>query len=53
MLAYCKEDALEKATQNEKLIETAESNLRDSITALLMPILKESGYEIVWSEGEE
>ena len=53
VLAYCKEDALEKATQNEKLIETAESNLRDSITALLMPILKESGYEIVWSEGEE
>lgn len=47
-LSYCKEDALKEANQNEKLIETAKSNLQDSITALLTPLLKEAGYKIVW-----
>lgn len=47
-LSYCKEDALKEANQNEKLIETAKSNLQDSITALLTPLLKEAGYKIMW-----
>ena len=47
-LSYCKEDALKEANQNKKLTETAMSNLKDSITALLMPILKDAGYKIVW-----
>ncbi len=47
-ISYCKEDALNEANSSEKLKETAESNLQDSITAILTPILKESGYEIVW-----
>ena len=47
-LSHCKEDALNEANQNTKLIETAKSNLQDSITALLTPIVKESGYKIVW-----
>ena len=40
--------ALKEANQNKKLIETAKSNLQDSITALLTPLLKEAGYKIVW-----
>ena len=47
-LSYCKEDALKEANQNEKLVETAKSNLQDSITALLTPLLKEAGYKIMW-----
>lgn len=47
-LSYCKEDAMKEANQNETLIEIAKSNLQDSITALLTPIVKESGYKIVW-----
>ncbi len=47
-LSYCKEDALKEANQNEKLIATAKSNLQDSITALLTPLLKKAGYTIIW-----
>lgn len=48
VLSSCKNDAKNEASKNEKLIETANSNLQDSITALLTPILKKSGYKIVW-----
>lgn len=47
-LSYCKKDAMNEANKNNKLIETAKLNLQDSITALLTPIIKESGYKIVW-----
>ena len=47
-LLYCKEDALNEASKNQKLMEIAKSNLQDSITALLTPIIKQNGYKIVW-----
>lgn len=47
-LSYCKEDALNEASRNQKLMETAKSNLQDTISALLTPIVMESGYKIVW-----
>lgn len=47
-LKSCEEDAIKEANQNNELIETAKSNLKDSITALLTPLIKEAGYTIVW-----
>ena len=47
-LTACKEDALKEARESKELIEIAKSNLQNTITALLTPVLKESGYDIVW-----
>ncbi len=47
-LSYCKADALKESGKNKKLKEAAESNLQSLITALLTPLLKESGYKIAW-----
>lgn len=47
-LTACKEDALKEARESKELVEIAKSNLQNTITALLTPVLKESGYDIVW-----
>lgn len=44
----CKKDAEEEAVKSNRLIEIAEENLKDTIKALLIPILDEFDYEIVW-----
>lgn len=47
-LIACKEDSLNEANQKSELVELAKSNLKDAITALLAPIIKETEYTLVW-----
>ena len=47
-LSVCKEDALREAKENNELLDIAKTNLQNTISALLTPIAKESGYKIVW-----
>ena len=42
MIRLCKEDVKNEAQQNEKLYQTAEENLRNTVEALLIPILTEN-----------
>lgn len=48
VIHLCKEDVKNEAQQNEKLYQTAEENLRNTVEALLIPILTESGYSLKW-----
>lgn len=48
VIRLCKEDVKNEAQQNEKLYQTAEENLRNTVEALLIPILTESGYSLKW-----
>lgn len=52
VIELCKADMWNEATQNPNLIEAAENNLKATIEALLMPILGDEGYSIVWGEGQ-
>lgn len=51
VLDICKADMQSEASQNTDLLKTAESNLRSTIEALLMPILGSNGYSISWDES--
>ena len=44
----CEEDALEEAGKSIKLQEIAQKNLKDTIEALLLPVIEDSGYSITW-----
>lgn len=46
-----KNDALEKAAQLPKLIQTAEDNLKTIIEALTLPLVQPEGYTIVWQNS--
>lgn len=48
VITICKEDAINEANSSEKLYQTAEENLKSVIEALLLPILDDVGYSIVW-----
>ena len=48
VISICEDDSVKKAGKNKMLLETAKSNLKDSIAALLTPLLKETGYKIGW-----
>lgn len=47
-LKACKDDAQREAEQSDKLIETAEENLKSIIGALTHPIASDAGYRVVW-----
>ncbi len=47
-MSACKEDAQHEAEKSEKLIQTAEENLKSIIEALLYPIVEDAGYNIEW-----
>lgn len=51
VLEICKADMQTEASQNSGLLQTAESNLRATIEALLMPILGSNGYSISWGDS--
>lgn len=44
----CEEDAVKEANNKPELLETAESNLKSTIEALLMPIVNNNDYTVVW-----
>lgn len=48
VMSACKKDAQHEAEKSEKLIQTAEENLKSIIEALLYPIVEDAGYSIEW-----
>lgn len=48
VISICKEDAVKEANDSEELYQTAEENVRSVIEALLLPILDNAGYTLVW-----
>ncbi len=53
ILEVCEKDAEEEAKNSKELLNVAEENLKDTITALLYPIVNEQGFEITWNEVVE
>ncbi len=51
VLKECKADAKAELESNESVYDTAEENLKETIRALLLPVLHEMEYEIVWETG--
>lgn len=50
VLMLCKEDAQQEMASNPQIRETAYENLRSTVEALLMPLLKGNGYTINWTD---
>lgn len=50
VLALCKEDAQQEMESNHQIRETAYDNLKATIEALLMPMIKGNGYTISWAD---
>lgn len=50
-IAVCEQDALEEANNSTELKKSATENLKNTIEALLYPVLKEYGYSIEWGEN--
>ncbi len=48
----CEEDAKKEATNNKELMSVAKSNAKNTIEGLLLPLIKEDNYKIVWKDGE-
>lgn len=48
VLDICKADMQDEASNNSNLLQAAESNLRSTVEALLMPIISTNGYSIEW-----
>ena len=53
IIEVCEKDATEEAQNSKELLTVAEENLKDTITALLYPIVNEQGYQIIWNEDIE
>lgn len=51
VLDICKADMQGEASGNSNLLQAAESNLRSTVEALLMPIIGNSGYSIEWEDS--
>lgn len=52
ILATCKEDAVNEANNSEKLINLAETNLKNVVEAMLKPITSSKGYTITWTSAK-
>lgn len=44
----CKEDALNESKESSELYKVAEENLKNTIEALIYPLLNDQGYTVVW-----
>lgn len=47
-IAACEQDALEESQSSDELMRRAEQNMKSTIEALLLPLLKDEGYQIKW-----
>ena len=52
VLTVCEEDANKEATDNVELLNVATNNAKNTIEGLLLPLIKEDNYKIVWKDGE-
>lgn len=52
ILSTCKEDAINEANNSTKLMDLAETNLKNVIEAMLKPITSSKGYTITWTSTQ-
>lgn len=50
IISLCKEDAITEANESEELYETAEENLKSVIEALVLPLIEDTDYTLVWED---
>lgn len=48
VLTLCEEDALQETQASSDIYNVAEENLRSTVEGLLLPLLENSGYTLVW-----
>ena len=48
VLTVCEKDAQEEAEKSEELMNVAKDNLKNTVEALLFPIVEANGYKIIW-----
>ena len=48
VLIVCEKDAQEEAEKSTELMDVAKENLRNTVEALLFPIVESNGYKIIW-----
>ena len=48
VLIVCEKDAQEEAEKSTELMDVAKGNLRNTVEALLFPIVESNGYKIIW-----
>lgn len=52
IVVTCEEDAKKKVLERIEMLDIAKENAKTTIEGLLLPIIEESGYKIVWKDGE-
>ena len=52
IVVTCEEDAKKKVQERVEMLDIAKENAKTTIEGLLLPIIEESGYKIVWKDGE-
>lgn len=50
IISLCKEDAITEANESEELYETAEENLKSVIEALVLPLIEDTDYTLIWED---
>ena len=48
VLLICEEDVQEEAKKSAELMKVAKENLKNTVEALIFPIVEANGYEIIW-----
>ena len=46
--SVCEEDATKEAKNSKELFEIAKENLKNTVEALLKPLIEHDGYTIIW-----
>jgi len=52
IITTCENDAKEKVKERIKIMEIAKNNAKNTIEGLLLPLIEEEHYTIVWKDGE-
>ena len=52
IVVTCEEDDKKKVQERVEMLDIARENAKTTIEGLLLPIIEESGYKIVWKDGE-
>ena len=52
-LTACEEDIMEEVQASDELFDTAEDNLKGTIEAMLLPLISDTGYTLVWEQDQQ
>ena len=52
IITTCENDAKEKVQERVKLLDIAKENAKSTIEGLILPMVEDNNYTIVWKDGE-